>query len=337
MTDNRNYWGFRINVECKEKHPEYYERHLREGFLKQGWGWADEQNLERISQAGSVPRELKANLRMYSEVKAGDIILVPRTPKWEFVTIAEATMDWNKGYRFEIDPELKDYGHSFPARYVTHFTRTNDNVRGDIRRTLRCQSRFWNMSWCRESIDRLRERRPEELTSYQEPKDRFIGAAKHVLDNNKRLEEVHGELSKQFEGAGWERAFEAGLKALFPHYSVERTGGRGEEKHGTDILLTIPAPMKGISYGIAVQVKDWDDIALIEDAVEQVKKADDGWAGEGIRIIDKIIILTNAVVSDRTDLSKLSREGITVLQSDDLKRLTHRMAMAAVLASEEDK
>ena len=337
MTDNRNYWGFRIDAKNNPEYPEYYKRHLDEGFLKQGWGWADDQNLERISQAGSVPRDLKPNLRMYSEVKAGDIILVPRIPKREFVTIAEATMDWNKGYRFEIDPELKDYGHSFPARYVTHFTRTNDNVRGDIRRTLRCYSRFWNMSWYRESIDPLLERQPEELTSHQEPKERFIGAAKHVLDNNKRLEEVHGEFSKQFEGVDWEHALAAGLEVLFPNYSVELTGNRGEENHGTDILLTMPAPLNGIPYGIAVQVKDWEGIASIEDAIEQVKKADDGWEGEGIRIIDKIIVLTNAVVSDSTDLSKLSGEGITVLQSDDLKRLTHRMAMAAVLASDEDK
>ena len=102
---------------------------------------------------------------MFNAVKKGDYVLIPRIPEWEFVTIARATEDWDKGYVFGIDEDRKDYGHQFPAEKITHFHRQNQHVHGNVRSTLRCRSRFWDMSYYAESLEELVERLPKELTT----------------------------------------------------------------------------------------------------------------------------------------------------------------------------
>ena len=94
---------------------------------------------------------------MYEKVRRCDIILIPRIPEWHFVTIAKATENWNTGYEFEIDAEMNDYGHIFPARYLKHFSRNNENVRSNVRSTLRCRSRFWSMNPHKNSLQMLVE------------------------------------------------------------------------------------------------------------------------------------------------------------------------------------
>ena len=103
---------------------------------------------------GSVfHRDLWANIRMYEEVKKDDIILIPRIPEWHFVTIAEATKDWKTGYEFEIDAEMNDYGHMFPARYLTHFSRKNEICAMVTSEELSSiSSRFWNMNLHKNSV-----------------------------------------------------------------------------------------------------------------------------------------------------------------------------------------
>jgi hypothetical protein len=48
------------------------------------------------------------------------------------------------------------------------------------------------------------------------------------------------------------------LQRLNPGWKVERTGGKAEAKHGTDILVTIPDVFRDGYYGIAIQVKDYE-------------------------------------------------------------------------------
>ena len=148
-----NYWGFRIDVNC-QSYPEYYVNELQRGILRQGWGYDAGQDLRKLDR-DAPPQDQLANLRMYNEVKCGDIILIPRIPEWELVTVARATKDWDIGYEFGIDEGMADYGHQFPAEKITHFHRHNQHVRGDVRSTLRCQSRFWDMNPYAESLEDL--------------------------------------------------------------------------------------------------------------------------------------------------------------------------------------
>ena len=327
------YWCFRVD---KRQSPDFYDHQLKKhGRLRQGWGYLDEHDLREIAKP--APKDQRPNLKMFDQVKKGHIILVPHIPEWHFVTIARATEDWNVGYRFEIDDKLRDYGHCFPAEYVKHFDRHNTHVRGDLRTTLQCQLRFWNANRYEYSIEQLLRRAPNELISRQSKDARFNATVRSAL--GKKQEEIENdlleELSKQFRADEWEEALKTGLEALFPTYKAEVTGGRGEEKHGTDILLTMPG-LREDYYGIAIQVKDWQGKAVnIKSAIAQIEKADEAW--EEFRIVDKIIILTEANELPPEAEAEANEKGITILYSGDFKQLLRKMAFATVLKEGDDK
>ena len=150
-------------------------------------------------------------------------------------------------------------------------------------------------------------------------------------------EGVHRALLEHFEGSDWEYALVVGFRALFPDYEIERTGGAGEQEHGTDILITMPGPLGTVQYGIAVQVKDWRDVAdNIGEAVAQIKKADKGWKKyrPELRIIEKIVVVTGANISDEK-LREIESEGVIILASKELKTLLYRMAVAIAAKMDE--
>ena len=141
----KNYWGYRI---CSEESSFFYKE-LKEGRLRQGWGYNAGQDLRNMTFDGGA----KYNLRMYNEVKKGDILLIPRIPSWEDVSIVEATEDWSLGYHYDIPIEYEDYGHIFPARMIKVFNRYHPDVADRIRSSFHCLRRFWTMNDCAEDID----------------------------------------------------------------------------------------------------------------------------------------------------------------------------------------
>lgn len=343
MSREKQYWGFRVDVRNSDVYPDYYETELKEKqVLRQGWGYDESHNLKCWNRE-NVSRELRVNLRMYDEVKRGDIILIPRIPKWGTVTIAEVTGDWDTGYRFKINEEKGDYGHQFPAKYRTHFSRHNKHVSEDVASTLKCRSRFWNMSYHREGIENLLKQEPTDLINDQERRDRYVDAIRCSMKSvNHDIEtKIHKELAGQFADIGWEYALVEGLKALFPHFQVERTGGQRESEHGTDILVTMPSPLESVQYGIAIQVKDWQDVPSnsdINDAIKQLQKADEGWPnvrrkeGLRIRIVEKIVIVTEA---EQLPEGFKHGDDIKILHSDKLKKLLRRMALVTAATMDE--
>ena len=145
----KHYWGYRIDV----KNPDFFFKELEQGRLWQGWGYAENQKLPETEDSGA-----RKNLSMYEKVKKGDILLIPRLPDWGSVAIVEATEDWDdkeKGYKFEIDNEKKDYGHIFPAKYIGCFNRHGKDVSGNIQSTLKARNRFWNISRLSEDVEKI--------------------------------------------------------------------------------------------------------------------------------------------------------------------------------------
>ena len=145
----KHYWGYRIDV----KNQDFFFKELEQGRLRQGWGYTENQKLPETEDSGA-----RKNLSMYEKVKKGDILLIPRLPDWGSVAIAEAVEDWNdkeKGYRFEIDDEKKDFGHIFPAKYIGCFNRHGKDVSGNIQSTLKARNRFWNISRFSEDIEKI--------------------------------------------------------------------------------------------------------------------------------------------------------------------------------------
>ena len=331
---DRNYWGFRINTKLPNYAKYYFGQLERARILRQGWGFEEWHDLRKLSKTAPecVPTEHRPNLRMFNQIKKGDIILVPRIPKWELVSITEATEDWNTGYEFEIDENHEDYGHKFPVTLKTYFSRENRNVDGYIRSTLKCYSRFWNMTRYQGSIKALIDLPPEKLTDYEHREDRFRHVVLGAIDSMGIAERIQQDVSRDVSGTDWEYALVAGFKAIFPNYEVERTGGRNEKEHGTDILITLPGPLQGEQYGIAIQVKDWaGGKADIRSAVNQLSAATEGWQeARSLRIIRKIVILTGIYVPKGERI----QHDTVVMGAEGLKDLLRRMALALAASNQ---
>lgn len=321
--NKRNYWGYRVD---KNKSSYFYSE-LLEGRLRQGWGWDPRQALDVLS----LDEGAKRNLPIYKKVKAGDILLVPRIPTWSDVTIVEATADFDTGYSFNIDPNQTDYGHIFPAKIVGQFVRKNKHVSGAIRSTLKNVSRFWKLKNCGSDIEYLISLDSNELQSEQSFTDKYH----HILsdsfsrsfDGVKFKEELFDRLNAGFSNEEWEYVLVEGLKQLFPSpMSVERTGGITEKHHGTDILIKIPS-LGEKQYGIAIQVKDYEG-KMTDSAITQVSKADEYWSEQGIKIIDKFVIVTKSTREENVSLPE--NKEVTVIFAHDLKSILAEIATSQI-------
>lgn len=311
----RHYWGYRIDT----SNIDYFRNELESGVLRQGWGYNKEQNLKKLA----VDEGARRNLPIYQKVKKGDILLVPRCPTWSEVGIVEAAEDFDAGYRFEIDGEIGDYGHMFPARLLKSFDRNNENISGAIRSTIKNISRFWNIDHCGQDIDKLLLVESADLKSVESYEQSFGNAVAYSFGkafNSKDFNDCLYESSvRKFSNEEWEYALVEGFRSYFPDPCVvERTGGRAEVDHGTDILITLPG-LLGYQYLIAIQVKDYSGF-VADDPIEQICKADKYWNQENRRVIEKIVIITKADRKENHQLTE-NRRGVKVIFISELKEL----------------
>lgn len=311
----RNYWVFRIDTRAID----YLDTELNEGRLRQGWGWDKRQNLTCMTIDEGAGR----NRVIMERVKKDDILLIPRLPDWNYVTIAEATADWDQEYRFEIDKDQSDYGHIFPAKRIRSFVRSSSVVDSCIRKTLRVPSRFWNINHCSQAIAKILDAKQEETQIegfYENRMERTLSRSfLKNFDEKQFGEEVYEQMSNQFEGFEWEYALVYGLERLFPCYEIERVGGRAEKEHGTDILVKLPGILPESRYAIAIQVKDYEGFVR-DSVIEQINKADSFWSDEGLTVIDKIVIITKAPKDSNLHLLE-NTDGIRFFFAADLKNL----------------
>ncbi len=330
MRSERNYWGYRI---CTD-HIDFFAKKLNLEILHQGWGYHEGQNLLNMTYDGGASK----NLRML-EVKKGDYLLVPRLPEWDYVAIVEATMDWKAGYKFEIDEELEDFGHIFPAKIICVFNRHSEVVSGDIRSTLKNPGRFWNINYLADDIDKIVESKGNEnaLKNYHSVDNRLVGTIencyKQSFDKSKFANELFQNIHKQFQASEWEDALVCGLKELFPEpiFTVERTGGITEVEHGTDVVIKFSNPLSQINYIIAIQIKDYKDIVWnIEDIINQTNKAS-YWDKDGDKLIEKILIVTQADKEQNTDLVTSCKENnITLIMGEELKDILVQIGLKRI-------
>jgi hypothetical protein len=318
----KNYWAYRVD---KSK-ISFFQKELLNGNLRQGWGWLPEQELPEPK----IDQGARRNLPMYNNVKRGDILLIPRLPDWDKVAIVEATEDWNKGYRFEIDRNLKDYGHIFPAKYIKRFARYNEHVK-KIRSALIGRSRFWNINNYGKYIEELLEKEQAELEKNQDHKSRLensIGSVFNEIFNEENFsEKLYSKLIEQFGREEWEYALVHGLRQLFPHYDIQRVGGTSESEHGTDILVRIPGIIPDFEYCIAIQVKDYEGF-VASDVITQINKAD-YWNSDSMKLIEKIVIITKAKEDENLELSN-NESGVKFIFASELKQILSKIGQAYI-------
>ena len=326
-----NYWGYRIDV----KNQDFFFKELEQGRLRQGWGYDKNQELPDTKDSGA-----KKNLSMYKNVKKGDILLIPRLPDWGSVAIAEAVEDWNdkeKGYRFEIDDEKKDFGHIFPARYIGCFNRHGKDVSGNIQSTLKARNRFWNISRLSEDVEKIMQNLEgnKESTSVIENIKNIVSEQVKSYFNLKGFsEKVIDEYNRKFTASQWEEVIKNILEKIYPGYEIERIGGSKEEKHGTDILVTISGLSNLEKYNIAMQVKNYNDVISdnnIDNIIKQINKAEKYvWENNG-KLIGKILVITSAEEKDNPKLiEKCQKEEIRVIFSEELKKLILRSIIESI-------
>lgn len=326
----KNYWCYRID----KSRINYFWKELQEDRLRQGWGYDQRQDLRSLTFDGGARR----NLPMFNKVKKGDILLVPYLPEWGKVAIVEAKEDWDQGYKFDIDLSQKsdwnqgDYGHVFPARFLKSFVRHNQKVSGNIRNTLRNPSRFWNITPFAEDIERILNAF-EDLSVSQELEERLKSSVGEIFNEVFQEElfknKIYSKLTNNFQSAEWEKLLLEGLRELFPDYIIDHTGGKSEEKHGTDILIRIPGIFDETEYLIAVQIKDWTGI-VSGKVIEQINKADEYFAkDQNSTLIDKWVIITKAPKDANLNLT-FNDSKVKFLFSNDLEDLLNRIALSMV-------
>ena len=327
----KNYWGYRIDV----KNQDFFFKELEQGRLRQGWGYAENQKLPDTTDSGA-----RKNLSMYNNVKKGDILLIPRLPDWGSVAIAEAAEDWNneeKGYRFEIDDEKKDFGHIFPANYIGCFNRHGKDVSGNIQSTLKARNRFWNISRLSEDIEKIMknlEGNKESTSVIENIKNIISEKVKTYFDLKECCDRIVDEYNKKFTASQWEEVLKNVLEKIYPEYEIEKTGGMKEEEHGTDILINVPGISISESYNIAIQVKNYEgeisdeNINIIIDQVDKAKGYK--WENNG-KLIDQILVITSAEEKDNPKLiEECQNKEIRVIFSEELKKLIFQSIIESI-------
>ena len=324
----KHYWGYRIDV----KNQDFFFKELEQGRLRQGWGYDKNQELPDTKDSGA-----KKNLSMYKNVKKGDILLIPRLPDWGSVAIAEAIEDWDKGYKFEIDDEKKDFGHIFPANYIGCFNRHGKDVSGNIQSTLKARNRFWNISRLSEDVEKIMgnlEGNRESTSVIENIKNIVSEQVKSSFDLKRFSEKVIDEYNRKFTASQWEEVIKNILEKIYPGYEIERIGGSKEEKHGTDILVTISGLSNLEKYNIAMQVKNYNDVISdnnIDNIIKQINKAEKYvWKNNG-KLIDKILVITSAKKEENPKLIEECKKGnIKVIFSEELEKLILRSIIESI-------
>ena len=324
----KHYWGYRIDV----KNQDFFFKELGQGRLRQGWGYDKNQELPDTKDSGA-----KKNLSMYKNVKKGDILLIPRLPDWGSVAIAEAIKDWDKGYKFEIDDEKKDFGHIFPANYIGCFNRHGKDVSGNIQSTLKARNRFWNISRLSEDVEKIMgnlEGNRESTSVIENIKNIVSEQVKSSFDLKRFSEKVIDEYNRKFTASQWEEVIKNILEKIYPGYEIERIGGSKEEKHGTDILVTISGLSNLEKYNIAMQVKNYNDVISdnnIDNIIKQINKAEKYvWKNNG-KLIDKILVITSAKKEENPKLIEECKKGnIKVIFSEELEKLILRSIIESI-------
>lgn len=160
--DGRRYWAMRTSPWERP----YIWAEARAGRLRQGWGWAGEQNLEVIAALVRRNGELSEEQQMAwpsrrmlatepDGMRLGDLILSPNIPEWGRLSIFRLI----GSYEFAPDaPRRFDdrFGHILPVvLLVGDIDRQAAEVSGALRMTLRNPSRLWGISPYGGDVERL--------------------------------------------------------------------------------------------------------------------------------------------------------------------------------------
>jgi hypothetical protein len=158
----RGYWVMRTSPWERP----YIWAEARRGRLRQGWGWNEEMNLDRIAEIVSQGGELSDEQRMTwrsrrmrtkapDGMQVGDLVVAPNLPEWGRLSVFRI----NGSYEYSLDaPRRWDerFGHVLPvALLAADIDRRAPQVSDGLRAMLRPQTRLYNISGYGGDVERL--------------------------------------------------------------------------------------------------------------------------------------------------------------------------------------
>lgn len=160
--DGRGYWAMRTSPWERS----YIWAETQRGRLRQGWGWAAEQNLEVIALAVRAGQPLSdeqqmawPSRRMMSTepdgMRTGDLILAPNIPEWGPVCVFRLVGSYE--YAPDAPRRFDDrFGHILPVELAGGpISRYDPTVSDALRSTLRNPGRLWSIAPYGGDVERL--------------------------------------------------------------------------------------------------------------------------------------------------------------------------------------
>lgn len=262
-------------------------REVKEGRLRQGWGYQEDQNLDIIRSAMSEGKSLnddqkvcwRGNRRMHPQewdsIQKGDLILLPNLPNLGLWSIAKVVGD----YYYQIHPNYRDYGHILKVELLNREKPVNpysEFVSANLRKTMTNRLRLWNIDPYKEDVDKLISAidRKEEVS-------KSISGIDKLLNIHSSLSKIlEKEFRDKFHGSEFEEPIKNLLKKIYQN--VERRAGSGEK--GADFICSFTDGL-GVSHKIAVQVKMREGKASWLRPLEQIEEAFDNYENVSAGVI----------------------------------------------------
>lgn len=148
----RRYWAMRTS----QHHPDFVWAEVKAGRLRQGWGWAEEQDLRRIAERRRAKAALtswelqawRAHRMLATEsagMRVGDLVVTQNVPRQGRISVCRVA----GAYYFELpgDPSPDDLGHVLPVKLlVEDVGRWDGQVSEALRHAISLRPRLYEIT-----------------------------------------------------------------------------------------------------------------------------------------------------------------------------------------------
>ncbi|HZT07811.1 MAG TPA: hypothetical protein VFC51_12325 [Chloroflexota bacterium] len=274
-------------------------RELRQGRLRQGWGYAPRLDLRMLRDRNDRGEQLDEeeiaawkNWRMLGGddgFAVGTRLLLSNLPNdGQFVLV-----EMSGAYDYQpvqlskaenINDLGEDYGHILPVSAPSKrafFAYQDERVTAPLRRSMTSRSRIWSLADHSRNLDELWQlAQSGDVGAVQW--DRAGALARVVSDADAAVRDKWHEvfldrLRQSFQNAELEEPCKRLLEAIFRGADVQWTAGPTE--HGADLVVSYEDPVArsgeppALSWLLLVQVKAWEGAAHDLSAVDQIDEA----------------------------------------------------------------
>ena len=316
-----NYWVMRTD----RRSAPFIWAELKDGRLRQGWGYDPSQNLEVILAATRSEEKLtdeqascwRRNRRLLSSeldgIQQKDIVIAPHLPNYGVWSIARVV----GGYQFDIPESQGDYGHILTVELLTTEKRPvnpyEETVSARLRQTMRNQLPLWNINGLGPEVERI-------ISAIQagvpagDPIAERLPLVLYGLEGATWREFQH-----HYKGAEFEKPCVMLLKSLYGEDNVEHTGGKNER--GADAICSYIDPLS-VEHRVAVQIKMWEWDADWTRPLDQIRQAYHAYEGITAAVIFSTSEkTTNSFEAARAKLEKELRIPVRVILRKELLKL----------------